>query len=648
MSHQASTAALSEGDNEALPSESRLVDGLLEQVDLLHVVLDPQGRVVRFNRTCQETTGYAADEVIHQFLWRLPFLSQEAERARRRFQSLCARRSPSRHEENWRARDGSLRRIAWSTVPILNDAGRIRLVLCTGTDMTPLAQARRDLRNERHALRDRVRKLNCLYAISNVVAKAALSLDEILQGIVDAIPSAWPHPELTCARIWWMGRAIATSNFAGTNWRLAREIVVRDRTVGKLEVCHLREKPQRDEEPFVNEERALIDAVAERIGKIIERKQAEEKLAFSERLYRTIFETTGTATVIIDADTTILLANAEFERLSGYAKCELEGRMSYTRLVADEDLARVHARHRLRRIDADSAPSKYECRLITRDGGVRDTFLTIDMIPGTKRSVGSFLDITEHNRTEAHARQRIAELAHVSRLSTAGEMASGLAHELNQPLFAVVNFAEGCIQRVRSGEVNPGELQGALEDIVKEAERAGKIIHRLRNFVRKRRPEFQDVDLNDVVREAVTFAEIGARMNQIPVHLDLVSEDLIVQADGIQLQQVILNLIRNGFEAMAGPERPERGLVVRTARLEDGMAEVAVIDHGQGLCPAASDCVFDPFVTSKSDGMGIGLSISRTIVEAHQGRLWATPNADGGTTFRFVVPVVRGTSDDDA
>lgn len=370
-------------------------------------------------------------------------------------------------------------------------------------------------------------------------------------------------------------------------------------------------------------------------------KRVFAKLQQSERQYQAIFETTGTATIIIEEDTTIALANSEFERLSGFSKTELEGRMSWTELMSPEDLPKMLAYHRLRRVDPEAAPRRYECRLVNRKGEARDTFLTIDMIPGTKQSVGSFQDITDYKRTQEQARQQLAQLAHVSRLSMAGEMASGLAHELNQPLFAIVNFAEGCIDHLRSGCERTDEVLAALDDIAKEAERAGQIVHRLRDFVSRREPRFEDKDLNAVVRQAAAFLEADARHAGVSVRMDLAEGPLTTCMDAVQIQQVVLNLLKNSFEAVAHSNCGDRQLAVRTWA-EDGQVEFAVVDGGLGLNGAALDQVFEPFFTTKPEGMGMGLSISRTIIEAHRGHLWARPNAERGMTFGFTLRREKG------
>ncbi len=246
----------------------------------------------------------------------------------------------------------------------------------------------------------------------------------------------------------------------------------------------------------------------------------------------------------------------------------------------------------------------------------------------------------ERAHSEERARNQLSQLAHVSRLVTMGEMASGLAHELNQPLCAIVNFTEACIELVQSNGADPNELKRALADVGRQAERAGSVIHRLREFVRRREPERRRVDLNALVREVMALTRNDARRGDANVRLILCKRSLPVLADPIQIQQVLVNLVRNAIDAMIDTPARHRLLTVRTARRNDQI-EVLIRDTGAGIAEDHLENMFEPFFSTKSDGMGLGLSISRSILEAHHGRIWATPNGAHGTTFQFTLPALR-------
>lgn len=245
----------------------------------------------------------------------------------------------------------------------------------------------------------------------------------------------------------------------------------------------------------------------------------------------------------------------------------------------------------------------------------------------------------ERHRAEAEARERRAELAHVHRLNTMGEMASGFAHELNQPLAAVVNYARGAVRRLKQNAVEPGELLAVLEQVAAQAERAATIVRRIRAFIRKEEPRHAALDFNKIIVETAGLMTAEAERGGVRLILDLANPLPRVHADAVQLEQVIVNLVRNAVEAMVEASSPVREITLRTLRSADGAVEIAVEDTGPGLPQIGRERLFDPFFTTKADGLGLGLSISQSIVEAHGGQLTAAPSPGGGAGFRFTLPV---------
>ena len=245
-------------------------------------------------------------------------------------------------------------------------------------------------------------------------------------------------------------------------------------------------------------------------------------------------------------------------------------------------------------------------------------------------------DITGLKRAEQAARQHQADLAHVLRLSTMGEMASGLAHEINQPLGAIANYAQGCVRRLRTGAIDAAGLLPIIEEIGSEALRAGEIIRRLRDLVRKDTSRQVPADVNHLVRESVRLIEPEARSRGVALRLDLAPALPAVSCNDIQIEQVLLNLLLNGVDAVAAADHGHRTLAVHTALAGDTV-QVAVSDSGVGLPEPPAD-VFAPFYSTKASGLGMGLSISRSIIEAHGGRLWGVRNPERGSTFRFTLP----------
>jgi PAS domain S-box-containing protein len=247
-------------------------------------------------------------------------------------------------------------------------------------------------------------------------------------------------------------------------------------------------------------------------------------------------------------------------------------------------------------------------------------------------------DITDRKRMEEAALQHQERLEQTSRLITMGEMASSLAHELNQPLSAIANYCMGSVHRLKSGGYRREDLLAAMEKASEQAERAGKIIRRTREFVRKRAPARAPVALAEIVEEAIGFADIEARKAAVAIRVEIPPDLPPVFADRIMIEQVVLNLVKNGIEAMQQTSADERVLTL-TARLDGSVVEVAVADRGCGIADEQVERLFTPFFTTKAEGMGMGLNICRSIVEYHDGRLWVQPNPGGGSVFRFTLPI---------
>jgi signal transduction histidine kinase len=251
-------------------------------------------------------------------------------------------------------------------------------------------------------------------------------------------------------------------------------------------------------------------------------------------------------------------------------------------------------------------------------------------------------EIAERGRVEDEARRHRNELAHIGRISMIGEMATSLAHELNQPLTVISGCAQFCINSLRSGGGRTEKLLDAMEQTVEQADRANSIIRRVRSFIHKEDPERRAIDVNDIIDGIADLLRLDAREYDVELRLDLAQSALPVIADPIQIQQVIVNLAHNGIEAISAATSASRHLSIQTRPTDNGVVEVAVRNKDQGMSTETFERMFEPFFTTKSHGLGMGLSISRTIIEAHGGRLWATSDDSNGTTFCFTLPMTKG------
>lgn len=248
-------------------------------------------------------------------------------------------------------------------------------------------------------------------------------------------------------------------------------------------------------------------------------------------------------------------------------------------------------------------------------------------------------EIRERQHAQEQALNHQAELAHVARLSTMGEMASGLAHELNQPLSAIHTYVQGCIRRINMGNNDPESIINALQLTAQQADRAGGIIRRLRSFVRKGESHKTYTEINHIVNEVTGFLDTQLKNKKVILSLELEDDLPPVLADIIQIEQVLINLLKNGIEAMSGIDEPT--IKVSTRRFNNNFVELCVIDSGHGISEDKLKRIFNPFFTTKTSGMGMGLSISSSIIEAHDGKLYAENNTGQGARFCFTLPITE-------
>jgi two-component system sensor kinase FixL len=371
-------------------------------------------------------------------------------------------------------------------------------------------------------------------------------------------------------------------------------------------------------------------------------RRTEDELRARKRHLQSILDTVPDAMVVIGEDGIMRSFSAAAERLFGYSAEEAIGR-NVGLLMPEPDRGHhdSYVRRYLRTGERRIIGLGRVVTGLRKDGSTFPMHLSVgEMRSGESRFFTGFVrDLTERQETEAKLHDLQSDLFHVSRLSALGEMASSLAHELNQPLAAINNYLKGCSRLLESSEHPRAEtIRDALDKAAEQAIRAGEIIRRLRDFVSRRESDKTILKMSRLIEEASALALVGAREQGVRVRYVIDPSIQYVLADGVQIQQVLVNLLRNALEAMIGSERRELDIGVR--RAERGMAEIAVSDTGSGIAPEILPRLFESFVTTKETGMGVGLSISKAIVEAHGGRLWVEPNPEGGTIFKFTLPSV--------
>jgi len=357
--------------------------------------------------------------------------------------------------------------------------------------------------------------------------------------------------------------------------------------------------------------------------------------------FQALLDAAVDAIVVIDDRGQVITFNRAAERMFGYAAAEVVGKN--VSMLMDEPYRGKHDHYVARYLATGEAHIIGKGREVEgrrADGVAFPVSLAVGEAVGhgRRRFVGIVRDLSAQRAAEQRARSLELRLAHVARFNLMGEMAAGIAHEINQPLAAIATYAQTAKRLLQRPDIDAGLLHEVCGKIDDQARRAGQVIDNLRKLIRKQEIETQSLDVNRVVADVMSLIEADARSEGIPV---LVHEGRAlpnVRADAVQLQQVLLNLTRNSVDAMRGGLGKERGIIIATERGENGRVRITVTDHGHGVSPQLGEHIFHPFVTTKRDGLGVGLAISKTIIQSYDGSLTYSDNTAGGSIFAIELP----------
>jgi PAS domain S-box-containing protein len=652
-----------------MPWQDAQWSSLLSVIGALIVVLDRRGGIVFFNRACEETTGYTAAEVQGRVFFDLLIPPEDIAGVRAVFAELQAGQFPNRHENDWVAKDGARRRIAWSNTAVLDPYG-VAFVIGTGIDVTERRRTERQIERAKREWEQTFDTVPDLIAIidtghrvvrvNRAMAERAgrppafligTSCCEVLHGVPCA-PPACPLSRLIADGLehtsefpiehlggYFSVSVIPLRGADGVVWGAVH--VARDITAQQAAAEVVRNA--RDELDALVKERTaeLAAAVSLLEAEIAERQRTEAALREAEFRYRTVADFTYDWEYWRAPDGRLLYVSPACEGMTGHAAEEFMRRPDLLEsLVLPEDRA-LWASHR-EKVTGGAVHDPIEFRIRRRSGDVRWIEHICRPVTGADGEFlgwrGSNRDVTDRKRAEAEIERQRGELAHAGRVNALGELVASLAHEVGQPLTAALNNAETGLRLIGRDDTDITEIREILRDIAADGHRANAIIARLRDMVRRAPATPIPFGIGDVLQDAARLLHGDLVHRGIRLDLRFGNDVPTVRGDPVQILQVVINLMTNAFDAMSAVPPERCTLNVDVSLPEPGAVIVSVRDTGPGLDPELKETVFDPFFTTKREGTGMGLSICRKIVEAHGGRIWGNNHPGGGAVFRFSLP----------
>ncbi|RKY81103.1 hypothetical protein DRQ07_04740 [candidate division KSB1 bacterium] len=480
----------------------------------------------------------------------------------------------------------------------------------------------------KNKLGERIKELRCLYAISRLIEKRGISLNEIYGGVIQFIPSAWQYPEITCAKIVLNDKIFKTQNYRDTHWKMTKEIYANAEQIGFLEVGYLEEKPKIDEGPFLKEERALIDTIAERLGKAAEYVQMQTVLHEQETSFRDLVENSLIGIVIIQGGQ-IVYMNSEQERISRLLP-EMFNKMAW-KYVHPDDVDRVGRNFKglvsggSKRIDIDfrfyPTEEKIEikwvyCRISTVEYRGKDALLL------------NIIDVTRSKHMESLLRikDKMASLGHVT---------AGIAHEIRNPLSGI-NIYINALSKIINDKHNSETINKIIEQMKSASDKIESVIRRVMDFSKPTEPKLIKINVNEPIREAINLSNVTLRKVGINILESLNSKLPECYADPILIEQVILNLITNSAEAMKEVKGEKK--IEISSSVSGNSFIIRVADSGPGVPVQLKEKIFDPFYSTKDGNTGIGLSLCHRIISDHGGTMDVTTSKWGGAEFIIEIP----------
>ncbi len=514
------------------------------------------------------------------------------------------------------------------TTTFLREGGQVSQAIFVIRDITARKHAEHDLNK-------RVKELKCIYGVADIAERQDITLAELYQGVVNLLPAGWQYPEITCARITLNGKEFKTDNHQETNWKQSCDIKVDGDKVGTVEINYLEERPEIDEGPFLKEERLLIEAVAERLGRITEHKQIEETLRTAEQNFRNSLDSSPLGIRIVTAEGEALYANQAILALYGYNDIE-ELKTIPTKERYTPESYTEHLERKERRKLGEFVPTHYEISIVRKDGGIRhlEVLRSEVLWDGKMQFQVIYNDITERKR----AKEKLVKYEELNKLKT--NLLSTISHELRTPLATIKGYSTMLLDY--DHRLQHEEKRAHLQSIDKATDRLTELVDHLLDMSRLEAGLLkllkEPTSISKLVQEAVAEAKLRAPGHKIV--LDLPKRLPKLNIDAKRVQQILDNLIDNATKySQEGTE------VVVSARRAGRKLLVSVADQGVGIPVGEWGRVFDRVYriehrkTAEVRGVGLGLAICKGLVKAHGGRIWLKSGKGSGSTFSFTLPL---------
>jgi PAS domain S-box-containing protein len=620
--------------------ELQLQVGLLQHLPVSAWTLKPDGTPDFVNRVWLEFSGQTLDYArSHPEAWMTAVHPDDREAALRAFRDgVRSGQGFAFETRSLRAKDGTWRWHLQQAVVLRDAEGKVLKFVGTTTDIDDQKRAEEELRASETNLRqivDSIPGLVCTMDPAGEIEQLNRPLleyfgktPEELKGwrMTDAV-----HPDDLPGVV----EAYAFSVTTGTPYSMEHRC---RRADGVYRWFQVRALAVRDVDGRITGWYVLL-------SDIDDRKRAEDELKRSEARHRVVVETASDAVVSIDETGAIILANPAMKRIFGYNPEELVGKP--LTILMPGAMRKLHEAGFKRYLDTGEKRLNWQGTEVTARRANGEEFpaeVSFGETAENQRKVftGFIRDISEKKRAEEELHNTQAELARMMRVMTIGQLTASIAHEVSQPLSGIIMNASTCLRMLKSDPPNIDGARETAQRTIRDGNRASEVITRLRTLFSKKQIEVEPLDLNEAAREVIALLSGELQRNNVILKHEFGDHLPAVHGDRVQLQQVILNLLRNGSDAMNGIEDRPRHMVLRT-ELEDGHVRLSVRDSGVGFSPDVAGQMFEPFYTTKPEGMGVGLSVSRSIIEANRGRLWATANDGPGATFAFSIPCEQGT-----